>query len=63
MSASNGISSPSCNALIIFNDKPKAVDLLIQLLQVKEENVIQQPDPDQPADIQVILGEDYDPCR
>lgn len=49
--------------LIVFNDKPQALDLLVRLLNVKPENIVYQPDASQPADIQVILGEDYDPCR
>ena len=49
--------------LLVFNDKPIALERLIQLLGVQPENVIHQPDPNQPADIQVILGNDYDPCR
>jgi hypothetical protein len=49
--------------IIVFNDKPEALALLARLLGVKAQNVIHQPDPDQPADIQVILGEDYDPCK
>lgn len=49
--------------LIIFNDKPKAVELLTEVLNVRQENIIYQPDPSQPADIQVILGHDYDPCQ
>lgn len=49
--------------IVVFNEKPKALGLLTKLLGVKEENIIPQPDPNQPADIQVILGEDYDPCR
>jgi LCP family protein required for cell wall assembly len=49
--------------IIVFNDKPKALERLVQLLRVRPENVVQQPDPNQPADIMVILGEDYDPCR
>ena len=49
--------------IIVFNDKPKAIELLTGLLSVKPEDVIQQPDSNQPADIQVILGNDYDPCR
>lgn len=52
----------------VYNDRPQAMDLLVQLLNVKPENVIHQLDPNQPADIVeadllVILGEDYDPCR
>ncbi len=49
--------------IIVFNDKPKAQALLVRLLNVAPENIIHQPDPSQPADIQVILGNDYDPCR
>jgi LCP family protein required for cell wall assembly len=49
--------------IIVFNDKPKAVEKLSQVLAVKPRNVIYQPDPNQPADILVILGNDYDPCR
>lgn len=49
--------------IIVYDDKPKAVELLMRELRVKEENVIYRPDPDQPADILVIVGNDYDPCR
>jgi LCP family protein required for cell wall assembly len=49
--------------IIVFADKPKALELLVEVLDVKPENVIHQPDPNQPADILVILGEDYDPCH
>jgi LCP family protein required for cell wall assembly len=49
--------------IVVFNDKPKTVESLARILKVKPENVIQQPDPNQPADIQVILGNDYEPCR
>jgi LCP family protein required for cell wall assembly len=49
--------------IIVFSDKPQALDLLVRVLNVKPENVVRQPDPNQPADIQVILGEGYDPCR
>ena len=49
--------------IIVYSEKPRALDLLIRLLNVKPENVVRQLDPNQPADIQVILGEDYDPCR
>jgi LCP family protein required for cell wall assembly len=54
--------------VIVFNDKPKALDLLVNRLDVKPENVIYQIDSGQPADsleadLRVILGEAYDPCR
>jgi LCP family protein required for cell wall assembly len=49
--------------IYVYNDKPKTVETLVRLLRVKPENVIYQPDPNQPADILVILGNDYDPCR
>jgi LCP family protein required for cell wall assembly len=49
--------------IIVFNDQPGAVESLARLLQVKQASVIRQPDPGQPADVRVILGNDYDPCR
>ncbi len=49
--------------ILVFNEKPIALENLSRLLRVLPENVIRQPDPNQPADIQVILGYDYDPCR
>ncbi len=49
--------------IIVYSEKPKALELLIELLAVRPENVIRQPDPNQSADIQVILGNDYDPCQ
>jgi LCP family protein required for cell wall assembly len=49
--------------ILVFNDKPKALEQLVRLLNVRPENVVHQLDPNQPADIQVILGQDYDPCR
>ena len=49
--------------ILVFNDRPGAVARLANLLQVKQANVIQQPDPGQSADLRVILGNDYDPCR
>ena len=51
--------------IIVFNDKPSSLALLARLLEVQAENVIRQDvgrNPDQPVDIRVILGEDYDPC-
>jgi hypothetical protein len=49
--------------IIVFNDQPGAVEALARLLQVKPASVIRQPDPGQPMDVRVILGNDYDPCR
>lgn len=49
--------------IIVFNEKPQALARLTRLLRVQPQSVIYQPDPNQPADIQVILGEDYDPCK
>jgi polyisoprenyl-teichoic acid--peptidoglycan teichoic acid transferase len=49
--------------IIVYQDKPTTVALLVRELLVKEQNVVYQPDPDQPVDIRVILGVDYNPCR
>ena len=53
--------------IIVLNDKPEALALLTRLLGVRADN-IRQPAPNQPAetapaDLLVILGRDYDPCR
>ncbi len=49
--------------IVVFNEKPQSLDLLVRLLEVSPENIIRQPDPNQPADILVIVGNDYNPCR
>ena len=49
--------------IIVFRDKPTTVALLMRELGVVEENFVQQPDPDQAADVRVILGADYNPCK
>ena len=48
--------------IIVFQDKPETLAQLVQLFKIKPENVIRRLDPSQPVDLQVILGEDYDPC-
>lgn len=48
--------------IIVYRDKPETLARLIAQLQVKPESVAQRPDPAQTIDLQVILGEDYDPC-
>jgi polyisoprenyl-teichoic acid--peptidoglycan teichoic acid transferase len=49
--------------IIVFAEKPQALALLIRELNVKQNNVIYQLGANQDADLQVILGRDYDPCR
>jgi len=49
--------------IVVYREKPKAQELLARLLNVKPANLLIQPDPNQPADIRVILGEDYNPCQ
>ncbi len=49
--------------IIVYNDKPLAVALLTDLLDVPAEEVVYRPDAAQDVDILVILGQDYDPCR
>ena len=49
--------------IIVFKDKPQAQEVLAQVLGVKPKDIIRQPDPNQAIDLQVILGNDYDPCR
>ena len=49
--------------ILVLNDRPEAVARLARLLQIKPANIIQQPDAGQPADLRVVLGSDFDPCR
>ena len=49
--------------IVVFSDKPEALAVLTRLLGVKPGQIVHQPDPSQAADIRVILGQDYDPCR
>lgn len=57
--------------VVVFSEKPKALELVTRLLKVRAENVVRYgeglgltpPDPDLAADLRVILGDDYDPCR
>jgi LCP family protein required for cell wall assembly len=48
--------------IIVFQDRPETLAQLIAQFKVKPENVIQQLDPSHPVDLQVILGQDYNPC-
>jgi LCP family protein required for cell wall assembly len=48
--------------LIVYQDKPRAQALLTQYLGLGPESIVHQPDANQPADLLLILGEDYDPC-
>jgi LCP family protein required for cell wall assembly len=49
--------------IIVFKEKPYALELLTRLLRVRPKNIVHQPDETAPADLAVILGQDYDPCR
>lgn len=49
--------------ILVFNDRPGAVARLANFLQIKPANIIRQPDPEQPVDLRVVLGNDYAPCR
>ena len=47
----------------VYNEKPEALAELARLLNVRAKYIVRQPDADQEADMLVILGADYDPCR
>lgn len=42
--------------------KPGSLDVLMRALNVRRENIINAPDPNQPHDFRVILGESYNAC-
>ena len=49
--------------LFVYRDRPADVDRLVSLLGLKRKNVIYQPDEGAEADMLVVLGADYHPCR
>jgi hypothetical protein len=54
--------------IVVYNEMPLALEHLVQHLEVPPERIHYQLDPNRPpdavpADLVVILGEDYDPCR
>ena len=54
--------------IIVYNDRPQALEILTRVLKVKPASIIQRADSNQladdvQADLLVILGKDYDPCR
>jgi hypothetical protein len=56
------------NQIIVYQDRPQALEALVALLHVEPTNIIREPPPSQGStevqvDILIILGEDYDPCR
>lgn len=49
--------------IIVFSDRPKAVEMLAQVLKVRAAGILYQQGGGQGVDIRVILGADYDPCK
>jgi signal transduction histidine kinase len=49
--------------IYVYHERSETLATLARLLRVPERNIVRQPDPDQEADMLVILGADYDPCR
>ena len=47
----------------VYEEKPEALAQLARLLNVRDRFIVREPDPDQEADMLVILGDDYDPCQ
>ncbi len=49
--------------ITVYKENPEALAALSQLLKVRQNYIVRQLDPDREADMLVILGTDYDPCR
>jgi LCP family protein required for cell wall assembly len=49
--------------LVVYNDRPGMVEKLSWTLGVRARDVTYEPDPNHAADLRVILGAAYDPCR
>ena len=48
--------------IFVYSERPAAQERLTRVLGLGQQDVIHQPDPDQSADIGVVLGANYDPC-
>jgi hypothetical protein len=49
--------------IYVYREDPQSLGELARLLNVRDRYIVRQPDPNQDADMLVILGADYDPCR
>ena len=49
--------------IIVFNDRPRAVETLAKVLKVRPAQILYQQGSGQGPDIRVILGADYNPCQ
>jgi len=49
--------------IIVFNDRPKAVETLAKVLKVRPAQILYQQGSGQGPDVRVILGADYNPCQ
>jgi LCP family protein required for cell wall assembly len=47
----------------VYSEKPAALAMIVDRLGVRENQVIYQLDPNAEVDFEIILGQDYDPCR
>ncbi|RME48674.1 MAG: LytR family transcriptional regulator [Chloroflexi bacterium] len=48
--------------ILVYNDKPRTIQLLQDVLHLPPEAVVHSPEPDDRIDIRVILGSDWQPC-
>lgn len=60
-SAGEGVREHS--QLLVHRDRPVAVDLLSRVLGLGPEDVVSLPDDGQDADLEILLGGDYNTCR
>ncbi|MFQ5858388.1 MAG: LCP family protein [Anaerolineae bacterium] len=48
--------------LLVYNDKPRTVEALQDVLRLSPDAVLRSPEPDDWVDIRVMLGSDLEPC-
>ncbi len=48
--------------VLVHNGDLAVAEVLAQLMDLPPTSVIARPDPASPVEIQVILGQNYDPC-
>lgn len=63
LESSTGEGGRERTQLLVYRDRPVAVELLTQVLGLGPDDVVRLPDDGQDADLEILLGSDYNTCR
>ncbi len=63
LESSTGGGGREHSQLLVYRDRPVAVELLTRVLGLGPEDVVRLPDDGQDVDLEILLGSDYNTCR